>query len=197
MAQRWLEECQTSHNTCQRQVPDFTPTRLLRVDEHEMAVVEMKGQIRPYLAPSYCWGKWPFSTLTKANYSNMLTSVSFDQIPRTFQDAVQVVRAFGKGFLWIDALCIIQDDRDDWARECVTMDSIYQNAVLTIAAQSTLRADQGFLALRAQHGHEHQTIALICGETVIAVNARVPLVHEQLRASLGLTNAPDHRRYLS
>jgi hypothetical protein len=54
-------------------------------------------------------------------------------MPKTFQDAVGITKIIGLRYLWIDSLCIIQDDRKDWEKESATMGLIYERAHLTIA----------------------------------------------------------------
>jgi hypothetical protein len=44
----------------------------------------------------------------------------------------QVARQVDLGFLWIDALCIIQDDKQDWEEQCPRMENVYKNALVTI-----------------------------------------------------------------
>ncbi|OTB07501.1 hypothetical protein M426DRAFT_317808 [Hypoxylon sp. CI-4A] len=70
-------------------------------------------------------------------------------MPKTFRDAITCVGKFSVQFLWIDALCIIQDspDEEDWAKEVKKMASIYANAYLNIAATSSTDSD-GVLFLR-------------------------------------------------
>ncbi|KAF1828321.1 hypothetical protein BDW02DRAFT_484805, partial [Decorospora gaudefroyi] len=60
-----------------------------------------------------------------------------------FQDAVQICRRLGVSYLWIDSLCIIQDDREDWLEQAKQMGDIYENAITTIAATSSSRSSQG------------------------------------------------------
>jgi hypothetical protein len=55
-------------------------------------------------------------------------------LPQTFRDAIDVVRALGFQYLWIDCLCIIQQDGEDWRREAPRMLEVYANAVVTIAS---------------------------------------------------------------
>ena len=57
-------------------------------------------------------------------------------MPKTLQDAVILCRRLEVEYLWIDALCIIQDNPNDWAREASKMCDVYSNAILTIAADS-------------------------------------------------------------
>ena len=64
-------------------------------------------------------------------------------IPKTFQDAIRFNRHLGIRYLWIDSLCIIQQDSDDWARESAKMCDVYENAYVTIAASSASNSTQG------------------------------------------------------
>ncbi|KAI4239069.1 MAG: hypothetical protein LQ349_000646 [Xanthoria aureola] len=64
----------------------------------------------------------------------MLQGISLNHLPLTFQHAILITRNLGYRYIWIDSLCIIQDDVDDWAFESTTMSRIYSNSVLTIAA---------------------------------------------------------------
>ena len=68
-----------------------------------------------------------------------------DIFPKAFIDAVHITRRLGVPYLWIDALCIVQDSVDDWEAESAKMASIYANAYITIAAASNQNAAQPFL----------------------------------------------------
>ncbi|KAK8001727.1 HET-domain-containing protein [Apiospora marii] len=57
-----------------------------------------------------------------------------EDVPTLFRDVIKVARALSARFLWIDALCIVQDDENDWSQEAQKMGSYYGNAWLTIAA---------------------------------------------------------------
>ncbi|KAK3387821.1 hypothetical protein B0H63DRAFT_493866 [Podospora didyma] len=71
---------------------------------------------------------------TKANMSSLREAISASKLPQTFMDAICVTRGLGLGFIWIDSLCIIQDDHAGWERESGRMASIFQKAFLTLAA---------------------------------------------------------------
>jgi hypothetical protein len=74
-----------------------------------------------------------------------LQGFSYDELPRTFQDAVRVTRQLGKKFLWIDALCIIQGPDGDWETEARAMEDVFACAYCTIAASSARGWEDGFL----------------------------------------------------
>ncbi|CAG8978665.1 hypothetical protein HYALB_00011762 [Hymenoscyphus albidus] len=62
--------------------------------------------------------------------------MSFQTLPPTFRDAIIVTRKMGYRYLWIDSLCIIQKDHDDWVKESERMQDYYKNAILTISPDS-------------------------------------------------------------
>jgi hypothetical protein len=90
-----------------------------------------------YAALSHMWGNVaklkPLRTL-RENYSQMLKAIGWHELPQTFADAIKVCRALHIGYIWIDSLCIVQDDVKDWAIEAKTMDKVYTLAFLTIVS---------------------------------------------------------------
>ncbi len=98
-----------------------------------------------WLSLSHCWGPHCKFTTTSENLHARKESIDFQDLPRTFQDAVKVTRILGFQYLWIDSLCILQDDRQDWAEEAARMHLYYKNASLTIAVDSAASDDEGFL----------------------------------------------------
>ncbi|KAE9376151.1 HET-domain-containing protein, partial [Stipitochalara longipes BDJ] len=101
-----------------------------------------------YFALSYSWGGAQEVTTTEATLIDRQHGIRLCNLPPTIQDAVQVTRNLGLRYLWIDALCIIQDDDGDKNIEISRMGSIYKNATLTIAAANTRSVQDSFLAPR-------------------------------------------------
>lgn len=63
---------------------------------------------------SHCWGlAKPLST-TIHNIQVRKKHISMGILPPTFRDAVVLTGALNIRYLWIDCLCIIQDDIGDW-----------------------------------------------------------------------------------
>ena len=90
---------------------------------------------------------------TSENYQLNRKGVSLASLPKSFRDAVDFTRKLEIRYLWIDSLCIVQDDDEDWRRESANMDEIYQNAFLTISALNSTNCDSGLYrtALRQAH----------------------------------------------
>lgn len=98
-----------------------------------------------YIALSYRWGEGNTLKTTKSTLVERKTSIPLATIPKTILDAITVTRRLGIRYLWVDSLCIIQDDVDDWTKEAARMGDVYMNAVCTIAAHAADHADYGFL----------------------------------------------------
>lgn len=77
-----------------------------------------------------------------------MAGMDFTDMPKALQDAVLVTRAMGLQYLWIDALCIIQDSASDVAHEIQAMDSVYGNCEIVICATSSSSSKSGFLSPR-------------------------------------------------
>ncbi|KAK5655562.1 hypothetical protein OQA88_5493 [Cercophora sp. LCS_1] len=83
------------------------------------------------------------------NIHQMVTGTALDPLPQTIKDAIKVTRRLGIRYLWIDALCIIQEgDETDKLREVGLMGQVYKNATITLAAASARGVSEGFLHAR-------------------------------------------------
>ena len=151
-----IEKCLDSHVHCPKPNPDGPlPTRLVDVGQ-------LNGSSLPrlcsgdecrcfggrYLALSYCWGDvLPLRTL-QSNIEQMMEGIKWDILPLTFQDAICLTRKLGIRHIWIDALCIIQDDKVDWEREASTMGAVYSQAICTIVAHASSSCHDGIIKTR-------------------------------------------------
>ncbi|KAH7370075.1 heterokaryon incompatibility protein-domain-containing protein [Rhexocercosporidium sp. MPI-PUGE-AT-0058] len=133
----WLHECRSSHPHC---IPanGQTPKRLIDVGLASISpkLVEcraLSNKSLRYATLSYCWGLTTFKTTkeTVDAYSRMLP---YHDLPKTYQDAILIAWSVGIKYLWIDALCIVQDDNSEWQQEASRMQNIYAGSDLTIAA---------------------------------------------------------------
>jgi hypothetical protein len=111
------------------------PTRVLDVESDDSDLVYLREskslsthQTPPYVMLSHCWGpSQPFTT-TKENLKSRINGITLLDMPQTFQNAVFLTRALGLRYLWIDSLCIIQNDIDDWNSESTSMMALYSAA---------------------------------------------------------------------
>jgi hypothetical protein len=102
----------------------------------------------PYVTLSYCWGSTQFIKLRSDDLAEFKSSISTETLPKTFRDAISVTYQLGQKFIWIDALCIVQDDPADWRRESALMDQIYSGGLLNITASASTDVEGGLFRPR-------------------------------------------------
>lgn len=157
---KWTDECVNRHEGCLRTqriatTRQLLPTRLLDVASlmsHACVRLVSTGKMHlntPYVTLSHCWGGSCAATLSTANMQACYDGIPVSSLPQTFRDAVIVTMELGISYLWIDALCIVQDSRDDWEYESSLMGDIYANSHLTIAATASRNSDSGLFYQRS------------------------------------------------
>ena len=148
----WIDFCATHHKECGPIAAKPLPTRLLdtgKLSYEDPKLVETVGQFGIYVTLSHCWGGWRGLVTNDSNYQNHLQGIPLCSMPRTFRDAIQVVRELGWQYLWIDSLCIIQGNAADWETEAGRMCSVYANSCLTIAGPDASNPEAGLLHPRS------------------------------------------------
>ncbi|PVH68516.1 HET-domain-containing protein [Cadophora sp. DSE1049] len=152
----WLTDCTTKHSECRESQSSLLPTRLIDVGDPAAGnpprlIETTPGDSGAYVALSHCWGLNQTYRTLRPNLSAMkrgLTGFDMPGMPKTFKDAIILTRTLGFRYIWIDSLCIIQDDTKDWEVEASKMCDVYSNATLTIAAASAAGDREGFLGTR-------------------------------------------------
>lgn len=141
---QWLEQCTSGLTKCSVWPKDsFQPTRLIHVFTSEAGVKSQRlvrssdiaAPFPGYITLSYCWGKlgkdipW---TLTRERLPLFSENIPDEVLPQTIADAIHVAYASKIPYIWIDSLCIIQDDHSDWKNEASLMGNVYHNALFTV-----------------------------------------------------------------
>ena len=162
MLKKWLNACLRDHPGCRIPAPgeqataeeaDVTlPTLVVDIGSaapfSDPVLVQTHGLKGRYVALSHCWGQGKATRALKQNLQDYMKSIPMQNLCANFQDAVEVARKLGFRYLWIDSLCIVQDDAADWERESARMADVYSNASLVISAANSSSADEGFLKQR-------------------------------------------------
>ncbi|KAH8650015.1 heterokaryon incompatibility protein-domain-containing protein [Xylariales sp. PMI_506] len=155
----WKNCCAKSHgDKCQsslsRQTRNLFPARpRLLIDTWRMCLTESPDDDR-YIALSYVWGDSHAFRTTQQDLARLKEDQSLalairnSRIPKTIVHAIHLVGILKERFLWVDALCIIQDDEKSKHEDFNSMVSIYANSVLTIVAAEGDHADCGIRGLR-------------------------------------------------
>ena len=190
LLETWLTSCCAMHKKCERS--SEPPSRLIFVGDGQLRLQLDTSQIgcTRYATLSHCWGKTNFEVLTSRNIQNFTRQIPTSALSRTFQDAIFVARELKINWVWIDSLCIIQNDATDWEVESSKMASIYGGATLNIAASSAIDGHGGLFFDRETHWQcqiELQLGGKTAGYSCIADHAHEVLVQQSILASRAWT----------
>lgn len=144
----WLQKCALSHDCGIDILPKSMPSFALDVFGTEFVKLKQVAEnLRErYVALSYCWGVDAQTVmLTQSNKSELMSGVSLQALDPTIRDSITVARELGFRLLWIDALCIIQDDDESKRTELGNMSKIYTYATVTTMASRANSVKDGFL----------------------------------------------------
>ncbi|SCO09081.1 related to tol protein [Fusarium fujikuroi] len=152
---KWIKNCSENHKSCNKlhartgENKNWLPARLVKIIPDTDSVPEIIKVVETntddgihqsieYATLSYCWGREPFTKLLRSNIEKMTTTgMSIQDLPATFRDAITVANRLGMEYIWIDALCIIQLDAEDWGLHSVTMAKVYSYSAITLAASGS------------------------------------------------------------
>jgi hypothetical protein len=129
------------------------PSRLIDVSLAgagvRVRIVDTEGIPTRYAALTYCWGQiTQDQKLQLSNHTAWASQgVLIDQLPQTIQDAVVITRGLKLLYLWVDALCIIQDSNKDKGKKLKHVHSVYGNSYVTISVTAR-DGPEGFLDMQ-------------------------------------------------
>ncbi|KAF8548636.1 HET-domain-containing protein [Imleria badia] len=182
----WLHHCENGHGKdCKlslryplqsRRGPTFL------IDVIDSCLVDAPSECR-YIALSYVWGTGAVFKHLQENSTSLRNPgvLSVLPIPTTIRDAMTVVHAIRERYLWVDSICIIQNDLQMQQTEITRMGSIYSNALFTIIAASGDSANSGLPGVRPGTREELQrTVKLASGEVLLGIDFRPGSIDDTL-----------------
>ncbi|KAL9085798.1 MAG: hypothetical protein Q9165_007430 [Trypethelium subeluteriae] len=185
LVQSWLTLCTKAHGRmCSRrgQAASRLPHDRFRVIDVEKGIIVIPTRLIKYFALSYVWGEplmdQTMPRLKRANTfrdrNGSRSAILPKGLPATIEDAMTIVRRVGFPqqikYLWVDALCIVQDDEKDRNIQVHNMDAIFSCAYVTIAVGSGLHANAGIPGVSIGRALGDQHI-----ETVKGFDLAIPL----------------------
>ncbi|KAL7911367.1 HET domain-containing protein [Trichoderma velutinum] len=144
-----LKTCIKNHALCSNKSAQpmasarWYPTRLIDVgtpesDRSNVELIETAGSFPrgSYVTLSHCWGD--AATVFKLQIANKKSLLKeLPPLAKTFEEAIDTTKELGARYIWIDCICIIQDDKADWEREASLMANVYRNAMCNISATAS------------------------------------------------------------
>ena len=162
----WIDDCQHRHQLCMETPQQIgRPKRLLQCLSKSDGFVRLveTTQRCDYIALSYCWGNVEDPLTTRQETTNGVPptlerhqlGIPDESLQPLHQEVVALARGLGIGYLWIDALCIIQDSTKDQDEEIRKMDDIYRGALVVVVAARGRSPLDSLLSVKPQPGQSH------------------------------------------
>ncbi|KAF8854442.1 HET-domain-containing protein [Acephala macrosclerotiorum] len=191
---QWLEKCKHEHSgVCSATAMvstshDLVPEYL--VDVQDMRVHHVCGEKLEYLALSYVWGRIQTLQLLKHNRTELVTPGSLcgriDEIPTVVRDAITFTKDMGYKFLWVDTLCICQDDAETKERQIAGMNTVYARATMTLVALEGLDASYGLCGVHPYEMPRYQPMEKVHQLRMMTI---MPPISESLERSVWRSRA--------
>jgi hypothetical protein len=144
----------TNRSVINESLESCLPTRVLylrgKVGNIQPQLLKTSSLRGRYTALSHRWGQAQPLTTTKGTLAQRLLGIPWEDLPQTFRDAMVVTKSIGLDYIWIDSLCIVQDDHGDWLAEAGRMGDVYENAYLTIMATHAQDGTEGMFGNRPE-----------------------------------------------
>ncbi|KAF5364936.1 hypothetical protein D9758_008086 [Tetrapyrgos nigripes] len=164
----WLRICEETHGLAD-QKPEIDMASLRVIDTEELCIREVDMPCR-YACLSYVWGKGCQTQYTTDTRHALEAQRGLEEstlgLPQTIKDAINVTQEAGLRYLWVDALCILQDDAKDKVKIISKMGTIYSAATLTIVASTNTDPQEGLPGIGSTPRLTTQMIANIQGITL-------------------------------
>lgn len=136
------------------------PNRVIDVGDSSHPQVKLcetqENETARYICLSHCWGTEQIIQTKTSTLQQYKEGISWDDLSKTFQDAIIFTRKLRVRYIWIDSLCIIQDSVDDWRAESSQMATIYENSYLTLAATKSKNGAGGCFSSASPECKAHE-----------------------------------------
>ena len=180
LMRQWIKVCDTMHKKCRWRGVISSAAPSIRLIDVEQQTVVSANLTERYIALSYVWGQdtMPLlrkDTLYQYTSPNGLKNI---EIPRTIADAMKIAKVTGERYLWVDSLCIVQDDSRDKLQQLPIMADIYSRAHFVIVASAGNSAEAALPGMGSTTRLRWQQVETIHGITFTTAQ---PSLREALR----------------
>lgn len=187
----WIDNCSSKHKRCAQRFESGLPHRVLDLGPSNSTLDPRLYEVTTvhkakFIALSHRWGNRVILKTEKANLSDHKSGIPWSKLSTTFQEAIKITRWLGIRYIWIDSLCIVQDDPVDWERESENMAFIYEQAHVVLAART--RPDRDSCLPETFKVYQKP---LKQGNQLIPVNVRLGILHEFLHKNSSSPNSDE------
>lgn len=176
----WFDRCSQLHGgKCRQPQAQYVRSEVQPsfIDVESECIVT-PDHVVPYVALSYVWGSVETLQAMKENAHSLavpgsLSTSSAYQVPATIRDTIKLCALIGQKYLWVDRVCIVQDDLENKREHLNAMAQIYAKAEFTIVAADGSHADQGLPGLGRRTGERRRQLFRFPTKTMIRATAEV------------------------
>lgn len=172
----WLQDCTTNHEDCACIAGKGVPKGFRLIDVRRRCLTPELDQDTDisYAALSYVWGSDPDNGKLKGHMVERPESPnSLDDVPKTIEDALIICSELGYQYLWVDRLCIVQDDFEKKQGQINSMAQIFSSAAVTIVTAACKDMDSPVPGVSLERSKHQRQVQI---------------------ADLHFTSTPQHRR---
>ena len=152
VTRQWISQCDSHHVRCRSRNVGAGPSRLIHLDKAANGSTQAKlvdsgieyhtSDVK-YVALSHRWLRGESLTLTVENSQSLHKSIPCEALKQSIEDAMVITMSLGVAHIWVDSLCIVQNDEQDKVLEITRMHQIYSQAYCTIVADSSMSMKAG------------------------------------------------------
>ena len=117
------------------------------IDTH---LIDTSLESLQYAALSYCWGEDATFMTVIDTLKDFEKDIPVDELPQTIKDAFCLTKELGLNYLWVDTICIVQKEKEEWEKESQKMGHIYSNAKIVLAATRSGGVHDGIFTKRSE-----------------------------------------------
>ncbi|KGO55790.1 Heterokaryon incompatibility [Penicillium expansum] len=167
----WRDHCTEEHRDlcgktefASERAPSMPSIRLIDVARACVVTLDSSEGVN-WVALSYVWGEAQVHALKKDNYASYHQpgALNAENMPSTILDAITVTREMGEDYLWVDSLCIVQDDDEDKLRWIPAMDIIYGQSTFAIINAAADKVSSGIPGIDAASPRPTQDVFEVNG----------------------------------
>jgi len=167
----WLMDCETQHNRCHARKDTDKLKIVVLIDVNQQRLIRYIPGMK-YLALSYVWGGVKPPRLVRPQELP-------GNLPATIRHAMRAAISIGVPYLWVDALCIDQQDQKAKAEQLPLMDVIYEQAFATIIALG----DSANSGLPGVDDGPRRHVQLVAEFGPVKLMSRCPSLYSQIQSS--------------
>lgn len=175
--------------------------KLIHVSKKRITKVDSLSAVE-YATLSYVWGSKESHCILRKTDTHWANNSSepegyiknLDDVPASIRDAMTVTTEMGLDYLWVDSLCIFQDDREDVLNQIRKMAEIYMNATLCIVAATDDPVSSGLRGVSVPRDPKHQALIRVLPDLILATSQAD--IYKILSNSIWATRGWTYQEYM-